>query len=499
MFRRRSPANLFATTVAVLLVVVTSCSDDDRPTRRSKPRLPELDAPAPSDVTPPKIADVADVAKTEAAVLASRGYSAGWSQDAASDDVVWLTAAEGRYRFDVPEPTPQWGVLALNVMSDYRRVTVRLNGEPFFSDTRVPGAHRILVRFFSGRLRTGAENTLEFSAERTSGAEITPISTPTSGSNETPSSTVSVPRLGFGGLELNREKPPVVGLEAMKHVPRDWLASLADVDYRFVVAGHVYGRHKPITKGLFAPFKAAWIRDADARHAAFSVFTGDMVAKTKPDFFIALQKDLIGSGLPALAAPGNHDSARTPKQRFALLFDRTRVAWNIGRDHFVACNLNDTGGHIDGVDLEALKKAVAAKPRSIFVFVHPLVWIDHERTNKKLVPRRLSNTIRTNLGYAEKGRFYPEIVPLLEQSGAHCFVIAGDVGAGAKVVESWEKIGDRIHLISSGMGEHADVGTWLVVEMGRSGIRIIPKHLAQTRLRHIKGVERIPRLWIPSR
>ena len=56
-------------------------------------------------------------------------------------------------------------------------------------------------------------------------------------------------------------------------------------------------------------------------------------------------------------------------------------------------------------------------------------------------------------------------------------VIAGDVGGRSPVVQSYELLADNVHALTSGMGQHADVGTYLVVDVDPRGVRFVVRHL----------------------
>lgn len=280
---------------------------------------------------------------------------------------------------------------------------------------------------------------------------------------------------GFLGSSLyeNRDqaREAAVGLRAMAGDPaRDLAEAAKDGRYRFIVAGHVYGRHDH-SRGLFAPFKKSWAALPADRRPDFAVLTGDVVMRPDAESWGLVDADLAAFGKPAYIAPGNHDGGYSGKERDVILnrYGARSKAWMLGRDAFLCCDTQRYKGVIDGEDFEALKDICAKKPRSIFVFVHHLVWVDADKAADPTV-KALVNSV--SAGYPKTTNFDSEILPMLEASGAQVFVIAGDVGAGAKVVEWQDEVRPGVHLMASGMGEHPHVGTYLLFEVAKDGISV---------------------------
>ncbi|MCB9834201.1 MAG: metallophosphoesterase [Planctomycetes bacterium] len=278
---------------------------------------------------------------------------------------------------------------------------------------------------------------------------------------------------------LQQDRPAtVIGLGAMAGDPAvDLKAAAADGRYRFLVAGHVYGRHDH-SSGLFAPFEEAWAALPEARRPDFAILTGDVVLRPDAASWNLIDEDLARFGKPVYLAPGNHDGGYAGQDRDVILkrYGARGKAWRLGRDAFLCCDTQRYRGNIDGDDLEALKQLCAAKPRALFVFVHHLVWVDAEKAADPAV-KGLVNSV--SAGYADKGNFDQVILPLLEKSGAEVFVIAGDVAAGAKVVEWRGEAAPKVHLLASGMGEHPHVGSYLLIDVDDEGIEIDCQRLDQ--------------------
>ena len=274
-----------------------------------------------------------------------------------------------------------------------------------------------------------------------------------------------------GGLSSCLRESPV-GLLAMGGDPATFLEPLApDASYRFLVAGHTYGRHDAPAAGLFEPLLEAWTKPAAVADARFVVLCGDAVVNPHPDNFEALDRDLARLGLPAFLAPGNHDTLKREDlpDVVSLRYERRRLAFRHGPDAFCVADTAKGGGNIGGADLAAVRELLAGEPRALFVFLHHLVWVDERKVAAGEAPAGAVNGL---VGYAQEGNFDTEVLPRLLASSAQVILIAGDLGAGSDEVASYERRGPNVHLLATGMGEHPGVGSWLSIEVSGEGIEI---------------------------
>ena len=164
-------------------------------------------------------------------------------------------------------------------------------------------------------------------------------------------------------------------------------------------------------------------------------------------------------------------------------------AWRRGQDAYVTCDTVVGGGNLTKDDLERIGEITGRGPlRSLFLFVHHLTWIDKDGAARN-EQRDLTNHIEA--GYAMHGTFHGQVLPFLEDLGVPVFIVAGDVGAGSLAVHSYEELGPGVHALTSGMGEHPDVGTYLSVEVSPLGVQFSVRQLG-SQLRQPAGVFSVP-------
>ena len=276
----------------------------------------------------------------------------------------------------------------------------------------------------------------------------------------------------------------VVGLAAMGADPADFLPPLDDAGYRFVVAGHTYGRHDEPADGLFEPLVEAWSVPGALDGVRFAVLCGDVVPYPHPDRFAALDRDLERLALPVFLAPGNHDTLKPDRPDVvSLLYGRRRTAFRYGPDAFVVADTATTGGNLAGEDLEAVRRMLASKPRVLFVFLHHLIWVDEAKVASGEVEPGAVNGL---VGYAERGTFDEAVLPLLREAGTKTLLFAGDLGAGSAAVQTYEERAENVVLLAGGMGEHGKVGVYHSVVVREEGVEIEVRWLGSTgeRARH---------------
>ena len=205
---------------------------------------------------------------------------------------------------------------------------------------------------------------------------------------------------------------------------------------------------------------------------AFGVLCGDVVAEPLLPYYEALETELKELELPVLIAPGNHDSKVFAEvgDGFRLRYGRRSAAFAIGADAFLLADTVEGGGDLTSEDMTNLKRLIEGKPRRLFLFLHHLIWIDRKKAAAD--PRLARRVNGIGAGYAEQGHWDSELGPMLESSGAQVFVIAGDVGARAEVVDSYERPAANLVLLSSGMGDHSDVGSYLMIDLEPETTRI---------------------------
>ncbi len=222
------------------------------------------------------------------------------------------------------------------------------------------------------------------------------------------------------------------------------------VEYKFFVAGHVYGKpgESEVNIGVHPPFKAKLGMIKNDADIAFGVFTGDMVyhgAKEKE--WDELDEDITATNKQVYFAPGNHDIGNSKKRVvFKKRYGSTYRSFMHNKDLFIILDPNLKGWNIVGEQLNWLKDEVATKggkAKNIFVFFHQILWWAKDNTYKDYPPNSPS-------GRAEKINFFTEIYPLFKALSNQVYMFAGDTGVYERGVMYHKK--DNITFIASGMG-----------------------------------------------
>ena len=246
--------------------------------------------------------------------------------------------------------------------------------------------------------------------------------------------------------------------------------------YRFFVAGHVYGSPQRKAPGLHPPFVKDFDYLRQQPQMRFGVFTGDIVYYSRDTFWDAVDRQVEDLGWPVHFAAGNHDEGhRSPyKERYG----RTYYSFEQEGDLFLVLNPGLNGWNIRGEQLAFLKKqlARAGKYHNIFLFFHHLLWWSPDNKYQPWPPNSLD-------GRAPEINFWPEVIPLLRQTGRPVYCFAGDLGANSQRSPFFADREGPVHFIASGMGNLRE-DNYLVVEVARDKkvqvkVRWIQKDLVQ--------------------
>ena len=214
--------------------------------------------------------------------------------------------------------------------------------------------------------------------------------------------------------------------------------------YAFFVAGHTYGVPDAESAGIYPPFKTQFPQ-LKTSEVDFGVLTGDVVIHGSAGEWDNVDADLAELELPIYFAVGNHDMR--DRERFVARYGPTYHSFEYQDDLFIFLDSELTTGTIQGAQLDFLKGALASgSPRNIFIFVHRLLWVVEDSPYRVLIPQ-----VNSVLEYDFHNDFWTQIAPLLEETGAPVYVIAGDVGVSSKMSLFYDEA-QNIHLIASGMG-----------------------------------------------
>lgn len=222
------------------------------------------------------------------------------------------------------------------------------------------------------------------------------------------------------------------------------------VDYKFFVAGHVYGfpGEADTNIGVHPPFKKKLNMLRDDPDIAFGIFTGDIVFHGADEKeWDELDRDIAIIDKPVYFAPGNHDIGNSKKRAvFTKRYGPSYRSFMHQNDLFIVLDPNPRHWNIGGDQLEWLKDELVAKSgyaKNIFVFFHQLLWWEKDNEFKNYKPNSLS-------GRAEQINFYSEVLPLFTALEKDVYMFAGDTGVHERGY-MYKKKG-KITFIASGMG-----------------------------------------------
>jgi hypothetical protein len=217
--------------------------------------------------------------------------------------------------------------------------------------------------------------------------------------------------------------------------------------YAFFVAGHVYGHPYVNDVQVHPPFEehADMLREHPL--LAFGVFTGDIVFRSEPEEWKAVDEFVWSLGVPVHFALGNHDLT-DPDLFEALYPDRPRhFAFTQGPDLFLVLDPNPGNWSLEQPQLDLVERQLAAHPdvRNVFVFFHQILWWR---------PLSIYRGFHSNsmAGRDPPINFWPDLVPLLRSVKRPVYVFGGDAGAFPSGHEFMYHQNGRLHFVASGMG-----------------------------------------------
>lgn len=223
-----------------------------------------------------------------------------------------------------------------------------------------------------------------------------------------------------------------------------------EIDFKFFVAGHIYGTPNANSKGFYTPFTNAISSLKSDTNLAFGVFTGDIVEKSTNEHWQAFIKDKQLLNVQLHYVFGNHDlkgDTSLTKYYLGQPFYRLKKE----NTNFIFLDGNIDGWSIKGDQLQFLKKTLQSikKGENIFIFSHQILWWKKsDDPDFKYVNSLEGRLTPTN--------FYNTVLPLLHQKENAVYWVAGDIGAlRGKVNYSYNNL-KNVHLIASGMGNKVD-------------------------------------------
>ena len=200
------------------------------------------------------------------------------------------------------------------------------------------------------------------------------------------------------------------------------------IDYKFFVAGHVYGAPAEADSniGVHPPFKRKLPLIKEDDTITFGFFTGDIVFDAlKEDEWEEVDQDISYLEKTVYFAPGNHDVGSSKKRSiFTKRYGATYQSFVHKNDLFIILDPNMDKWNISGEQLDWLKEVLSTKKNNVdnvFVFFHQLLWWEKDNIYSKV-------RLNSSSGRGEKVNFFPEVNSLFEEMENRVYMFAGDIG-----------------------------------------------------------------------
>ena len=251
--------------------------------------------------------------------------------------------------------------------------------------------------------------------------------------------------------------------------------------FRFAVAGHAYGSHRGNNPGLYPAFVRRFTRllhSPQGEDLAFLVLAGDLVRRSSPQAWEAVDHTLRQWSLPVYLILGNHDNTPEGRRFVVRRTGSTYYTFDLGNNRFIFLDTQQDSRRISGAQLQFFRSLVEDEkaPQRIFVFCHELIWNGHRRY------RGIASNGRSRSKNMARSNFWQDIYPLCQTHPDHRFYfIAGDVGGRDDAIAAfYDRVGN-LTLIATGMGQVADEN-FLLVDVQPDTVRfeLIPLSEQQT-------------------
>ncbi len=236
------------------------------------------------------------------------------------------------------------------------------------------------------------------------------------------------------------------------------LAQPASESYRFIVAGHIYGSHRPQDS-----HPAATILDNkdyfESLAPSMMILLGDIVPHASQANYEVLEKQFLSqTTFPIFNAVGNHDVEE--RNIYEQRYGRTFFTFQYGSAQYLFLDTEQDGCKISGTQktfLEAtINQAVQDEQiTQIFVFMHKVLFFDSNlfqrlNTNQSELPNdRWACIFANNYNELLEDIFWPAA------QKKPIYLFAGDVGAwGGNLTPQIEKYQEAdLTTITTGIGD----------------------------------------------
>ena len=238
--------------------------------------------------------------------------------------------------------------------------------------------------------------------------------------------------------------------------------------YAFFVAGHTYGKPGTDSIGLHPPFKNEFDSIKSYPNMQFGVLTGDIVQHSSEESWDAIDKELKELGLPVYFVPGNHDiyDNNLFSQRYGDAENnyRTYSYFRFHSELFILLDANIDNWSISGEQLSFLSDVLdkhKGKVKTVFVFVHQLIWWSENSVFNSIVTNWPPYTPDTT-------NYWGTIEPLFQNYTSPIYLIAGDLGANKPAEPYLYYTDENIHYLAGGMGSGIN-DNYMIIDIDGQG------------------------------
>ncbi|HJP05365.1 MAG: hypothetical protein CL799_00660 [Chromatiales bacterium] len=219
--------------------------------------------------------------------------------------------------------------------------------------------------------------------------------------------------------------------------------------YSFFVAGHLYGKARSRSRGLYPPFMQTWEQKKADLGADFGIFTGDLVSHGTESQWNHVRHDIARLGVRVHIAPGNHDML--DRVLYERQFGHSYSYFRHAKDLFILLDTEIDNGLITGLQMQFLETALeryAGSAEHIYIFMHRVLWAMGDPDKRRIAVNHLPKQAASN--------FWTDVEPLLQGYDRPVYVFAGDLGAEATRDHYFLDQDGKLTLAATGMGSGRD-------------------------------------------
>ena len=231
-----------------------------------------------------------------------------------------------------------------------------------------------------------------------------------------------------------------------------------DEDYLLIVAGHIYGSHKPTASHPADSFLSNLGYFANL-NPSMMILLGDIVPySTEIDFQNLEDSFLNKQTYPIFNAVGNHDVEN--RQLYEERYGQTFFSFPYRSSYIIILDTELDNCKITGIQLEILETALEeavhdAKISQIFIFAHKVLFFDQtllqrlQNSQSQLPNDRYACALSNNYNQLLTDLFLPTA------KNKPVYLLSGDVGAWGGNLTPYraQYQGSDFHILTTGIGD----------------------------------------------